>query len=199
MQRAQDAQTGYCADYCAKNQPMAYHEIREFQKGHQNLQKQCEKGSIEKLGKRHVTRFLSDAYCKGIVRGQVECCNLRAYNKPSSIVAAERISTAAFISFPGRCYLQAVNVACDETEESAGPRYVWTKKNTAGQQQMRELDPAQVYGHRPQRPDIWRLSPYEFTMYSDVVPVKTPQTRSDWTSQLSTCWDVEVTAKSLQS
>ena len=34
VQRAQDAQTGYCADYCAKSQPMAFHEIKEFQKGH---------------------------------------------------------------------------------------------------------------------------------------------------------------------
>ena len=76
VQRAQDARTGYCADYCAKNQPMAFHEIKEFQKGHQQLQQRYEGETIEKVGKRHVTRFLSDAYCKGIVRGQVECCNL---------------------------------------------------------------------------------------------------------------------------
>ena len=31
-QRAQDAQTGYCSDYCSKNQPMGFHEIKEFQK-----------------------------------------------------------------------------------------------------------------------------------------------------------------------
>ena len=31
-QRAQDAQTGYACDYCAKNQPMAYKEIQEFRK-----------------------------------------------------------------------------------------------------------------------------------------------------------------------
>ena len=66
VQRAQDAQTGYCADYCAKNQPMAFHEIKEFQKGHQQLQSNYHQEPLEKLGKRHVTRFLSDAYCKGI-------------------------------------------------------------------------------------------------------------------------------------
>ena len=32
-QRAQDAQTGYCADYCSKSQPMGFAEIKEFQKG----------------------------------------------------------------------------------------------------------------------------------------------------------------------
>lgn len=42
----QHAQTGYCADCCAKNQPMAFHGLKEFQKGHQTEQKQCEKESI---------------------------------------------------------------------------------------------------------------------------------------------------------
>ena len=33
-QRAQDAQTGCCTDYCAKNQLMGFHEIKEYQNGH---------------------------------------------------------------------------------------------------------------------------------------------------------------------
>ena len=196
VQRAQDAQTGYCADYCAKNQPMAFHEIKEFQKGHQQLQSNYQQEPLEKLGKRHVTRFLSDAYCKGIVRGQVECCNLRAYNNPASVVAAERISTAAFCSFPGRAVLQAGNAACNETEEwRAEKRHRWTKKGPAGQRQLRELDPAQAYGHRPQQEDVWCLSPYEFSMYWDCVPMTLPLTRSEWTLQPAKHWDVTVTAK----
>ena len=196
VQRAQDAQTGYCADYCAKNQPMAFHEIKEFQKGHQQLQSNYHQEPLEKLGKRHVTRFLSDAYCKGIVRGQVECCNLRAYNNPASVVAAERISTAAFCSFPGRAFLHAVNAACDETEEwGTGKRHCWTKKGPAGQRQLREMDPAQAYGHRPQQEDVWCLSPYEFSMYWDCVPMTVPLTRSEFTLQPAKHWDVTVTAK----
>ena len=196
VQRAQDAQTGYCADYCAKNQPMAFHEIREFQKGHQQLQQTYQGDNIDKLGKRHVTRFLSDAYCKGIVRGQVECCNLRAYNKPSSVVAAERMSTAAFWSFPGRAYLQAVNTAFDEGDELATrPTYVWTPKGPAGQRQMREMDPAQVYGHRPQEDGMWYLSPYEFGVYWECMPMRAPTTRGEWKEQRSSQWDVTLTKK----
>ena len=37
--------------------------------------------SLDDVGKRHANRFLSDAYLKGVVRGQVECCNLRAYHR----------------------------------------------------------------------------------------------------------------------
>ena len=194
VQRAQDAQTGYCADYCAKNQPMAFHEIKEFQKGHQHLHSKYKHEPIDKLGKRHVTRFLSDAYCKGIVRGQVECCNLRAQSRPGNVVAAERISTAAFCAFPGRNFLQTVNTAFGEMEEWAvGKKYIWTRKGLAGQRQMREMDPAQVYGHRPKHDDVWFLSPYEFTMYWDCVPMKMPQTRMEWTQQPRGNWDVTLT------
>ena len=73
-QRAQDAQTGYCADYCSKSQPMGFAEIKEFQKGHEQLHAQLQSTrSLDDVGKRHATRFLSDAYLKSVVRGQVEC------------------------------------------------------------------------------------------------------------------------------
>ena len=55
-------------------------------------------------------------------------------------------------------------------------------KNHGGQRQMRELDPAQIYRHTPQRADIWCLSPYEFGMYWDVVPLKTPHMRLEQAS-----------------
>ena len=93
--------------------------------------------------------------------GEVECCNLRAQSRPGNVVAAERISTAAFCAFPGRNFLQTVNTAFGEMEEWAvGKKYMWTRKGLAGQRQMREMDPAQVYGHRPKHEDVWFLSPY---------------------------------------
>ena len=195
-QRAQDAQTGYCADYCAKSQPMAFHEIKEMQKGQQRLQQSMQKEPVEKIGQRTATRFLSDAYCKGIVRGQVECCNLRAYQKGSCVVAAERISTAAFCSFPGRALLQAVNVAFDEEAVGhSGSRYVWGKKGPGGRQSLREVSPAQAYGHRPSRPDIWCLSPYEFTTTWELEPLRIPQSHNEWKQVRATQSDVKLTAR----
>jgi hypothetical protein len=61
-QRAQDAQTGYCSDYCSKNQPMGFHEIKEFQKGHVALHATLKQADVDQIGKRHANRFLSDAY-----------------------------------------------------------------------------------------------------------------------------------------
>ena len=48
-QRAQDAQTGYCADYCSKGQPMGHGEIREFQKGHEQLHAQHAQKPLDDL------------------------------------------------------------------------------------------------------------------------------------------------------
>ena len=107
-QRAQDAQTGYCCDYCAKNQPMGVHEIKEFQKGHVVLNASVRDQPLEQVGKKHMGRLMSDAYCKGIVRGQVESCNLRANHKLGQTVAAERIATTGFIALPGHAYIAAV-------------------------------------------------------------------------------------------
>ena len=36
-QVAQDAQAGYACDYCNKRQPMAFNEVKECCKGHQDL------------------------------------------------------------------------------------------------------------------------------------------------------------------
>ena len=109
-QRAQDAQTGYCSDYCAKNQPMGFHEIKEFQKGHVALHATLAHEGLNVIGKRHASRVLSDAYCKGLVRGQVECCNLRANHVEGQIVAAERFSTTGFVMFPGHVYIRLLEL-----------------------------------------------------------------------------------------
>jgi hypothetical protein len=80
---------------------MGFHEIKEFQKGHVALHANLKDAGVQTIGRRHANRFLSDAYCKGLVRGQVECCNLRANHVDGQIVAAERVSTAQFL----QCFL----------------------------------------------------------------------------------------------
>ena len=77
-QCAQDAQAGYACDYCNKRQPMAFNEVKECCKGHQDLSAKLSGEPLSRVGKRHHGRILSDAYGKGIVRGQAENTNLRA-------------------------------------------------------------------------------------------------------------------------
>ena len=70
-QVAQDAQAGYACDYCTKRPPMAFNEVKECCKGHQELSQKLRGQSTSYVGKRHAMRLMSDAYGKGIVRGQV--------------------------------------------------------------------------------------------------------------------------------
>ena len=78
-QIAQDAQAGYACDYCTKRQPMAFNEVKECCKGHTTLAASISREPINTQGKRHAIRLINDLHGKGIVRGQVENTNLRAF------------------------------------------------------------------------------------------------------------------------
>ena len=192
-QRAQDAQTGYCCDYCAKMQPMAFAELRELQKGHQELARQASARGLAKQGKRHVTRFLSDAYCKGVVRGQAECCNLRAFYHESDCAAAESIKTSLITPFQGRDFLRIVELAAEGMTARARKISVSAMGRAARQQQLSERDIAQFYARRPKRDSVWYLSPYEFTLYWTVVPTRAPTSWVEWGQTPEELWDVTLT------
>ena len=195
-QRAQDAQTGYCCDYCAKTQPMAFAELKELQKGHARLAEQTKGRGVEYQGKRHMTRFLSDAYCKGIVRGQAECCNLRCNYKDGDAACAERITTTQYVTFPGRDFLRYADLAM--TGETEHRRRVTAmslgrSKHVPRQRQLAEREPAEFYARRPRNSACWHLSPYEFLLYWQVVPTKSPATLQEWETQPRSAWDVALT------
>ena len=80
-QSAQDAQAGYACDYQNKRSPMAFNEVKELMKGQRLLAHQHREEKTGKLGARLAKRLMSDAYCKGIVRGAVESTNLRVSRK----------------------------------------------------------------------------------------------------------------------
>ena len=91
MHMAQGAQAGYACDYCTKRQPVAFNEVNECCKGHSALAESIQHEPLQRQGKRHATRIMSDAYSKGIVRGQVENTHLRTYSKDNDVTSAESI------------------------------------------------------------------------------------------------------------
>ena len=164
-QAGQDAQAGYACDYCAKRQPMAFNEIKECCKGHQSLNESIKDEKIGYVGKRHATRFMSDAYGKGIVRGQVENMNLRAYTDWSDVTSAETLSTAPSIAFFGSEFLKMVERLNDGADKVATALFPEVDKRNPQKRKVTLRDVATLYGQRPNHSDVWHLSPYEFTMY----------------------------------
>ena len=197
-QRAQDAQTGYCCDYCAKTQPMAFSELKELAKGHKHVAETTQQRGTSYQGKRHMTRFLSDAYCKGIVRGQAECVSLRCNYQEGKPTVAERFVTTDFVHFPGNDYLRYVELAATGSTART-KRVTATALGVRGtrrkQKQLTEKDAAEFYARRPRNVPCWHLSPYEFLLYWHVVPTRCPSTLEEWASKPSTCWDVDLTTE----
>ena len=101
MQMAQDAQAGHACDYCTQRQPTAFNEVKECCKGHSTLAEISARGLLQRQRKRDAIRILSNAYGKGIVRGQVENTNLRAYTRDSDVTSAESIKTCQTVSSSG--------------------------------------------------------------------------------------------------
>ena len=117
---------------------MGWAELKEFQEGHEHLHASlaAQNRSVDEMGKRHVNRFLSDAYLKGQVRGQVECTNLRAHHRDDAVVSAERIATSAFESFAGGSFADLVlrMTSSDPTEHCAPTKSAvrWTRRQASG-------------------------------------------------------------------
>ena len=68
---------------------------------------------VNYIRKRHATRLMNDAYGRGIVRGQVENMNLRAYHQLSRVTAAEAIITCRTSRFAGVEYVNVVERLTD--------------------------------------------------------------------------------------
>ena len=83
------------------------------EKGHKDLGSRLAGESFRTIGKRHALRLMSDAYGKGIVRGQAENTNLRTYSKENQVTYAECIMTAQTEMFHGRAFVNSVELLND--------------------------------------------------------------------------------------
>ncbi|CAE7580167.1 unnamed protein product [Symbiodinium sp. CCMP2592] len=196
-QRAQDAQTGYSCDYCAKTQPMAFLELKELQKSHAAVAEQTKAKGLAYQGKRHMTRFMSDAYCKGIVRGHAECSNLRCYATEDA-ASAERITTTQYVSFPGHDFLRHAELAANAMtarDHRITATTLGKKRPALKQRQVTEHDIAEFYARRPRASPCWYLSAYEFLLYWEVIPTRTPRNLKEWQDRRQDAWDVVLTKK----
>ena len=196
-QRAQDAQTGYSCDYCSKTQPMAFLELKELQKSHAAVAEQTKSRGLAYQGKRHMTRFMSDAYCKGIVRGHAECSNLRCYATEDA-ASAERITTTQYVSFPGHDFLRHAELAAKamtSREQRITATTLGKKRAAVKQRQVTEHNIAEFYARRPRSSPCWYLSAYDFLLYWEITPTRAPRNLQEWKNSRADAWDVVLTKK----
>jgi hypothetical protein len=122
---------------------------------------------------------LSDLCGKGIVRGQVENTNLRAYSRKDVITAAEAIMTCITNSFYGRNYVDAVECLNDKRVAPNSTKYVEVDARSKRKGNITFRDMAVLYGQRPNDKRLWYLSPYEFESDWEVRFLSYPQSLHD--------------------
>eukprot|EP00959_Pyramimonas_sp_CCMP1952_P107683 2251618-Pyramimonas_sp.AAC.1 len=108
---------------------------------------------------------MSDAYGKGIVRGQVECANLRAFAREGDVTAAEAMKSCQTTAFYGR---ECVDLVERLADRAAGGRRAQFAEVDMRQKRRRKVtvrDVGMLYGLRPKSSGLWDLSPYEFATY----------------------------------
>ena len=178
-QIAQDAQAGYACDYCTKRPPMAFNEVKECCKGHSDLTEKLHGETTNYVGKRHAMRLMSDAYGKGIVRGQAENTNLRAYSKENAVTSAESFHTCQTEAFFGREYVDMVQRVNDGATIERKACFGEIDMRNPRKKKVTFRHVATLYGQRPKRDEVWYLSPYEFVTYWEPKLLSYPLRRED--------------------
>ena len=117
------------------------------------------------MGKRHVTRLLSDANGKGVVRSSQERVNLNASGKENEVLAAETVRTAQTECMPGRDLVTRREHLTGESGKGAFLTAIEVDKRNPRRWTAVQKNVAFLYGHRPRHPEVWYLSPYEFVCY----------------------------------
>lgn len=158
---------------------MTFNEVKECCKGHVELSWRLSGESLNFIGKRHVGRLMSDAYGKGIVRGQVENTNLRALAKSSDVTFAECIRTSPTMSFYGKEYVDIVQQLFDRSAQHDKAIFVEVDARNKKHRRVTTRDVATLHGQRPRVASLWFLSPYAFVMQWEAVLVSYPLTLKD--------------------
>ena len=139
-----------------------------------------------------MTRFMSDAYGRGIVRSQVESTNLRANAKEHTATHAESFRTSQTEAFHGQEYLETIERLNDNRRDERRAVAVQVDGRNVRRRRVCLRNMATLYGQRPkfavprsaaepadQYSPLWHLSPYEFVMYWEPRLLSYPQSVAD--------------------
>ena len=158
---------------------MAFSEVKECMKGIRALGEQVRSSDLKYQAKRYALRLCSDWYGKGIVCGQAENTNLRAYSKPHDVTAAETFRTSQTTSFFGGQYLTVVEQLNDKVKATSRTLFPVVDRRNPQRRKVELRDVATLYGQRPKVPYLWHLSAYEFVMYWEPKLLSYPLTTMD--------------------
>ena len=108
--------------------------------------------------KRHATRLMSDAYGRGIVRGQSENTNLRANGKSNDVCAEKSFRTCGTTSFFPTEYFDMVERPIKSNADARAAVFGEVDSRNPRKKKVVMRNVAVLVGERPQQ--LQYLSPY---------------------------------------
>ena len=123
-----------------------------------------------------VNRMFTTLEGKGILRVATEEFLLASRYKPHDPLAAEFIRTFRNRNFPGKFFLERYEALC-RREDKMDVRVILPKQALG----KGVLDVVSLYGFRPQTPDVFYLSPWEFVQWISPVRLGPPNADNQMT------------------
>ena len=166
-QRNQAAQAGYACDYGNKRLPIATHEVREWNKGNDDMVKELRGKPAGYVAARTESRFITDCFGRGCCRGATECSNLITRHQHFSPLDAESVRTAQTVRLPLAFGVQLLQAAADEQPWPNEP-VRWSTQTRAANQQKKVTSHCPfwtLYGSRGKDPRVHQLSAFEFARH----------------------------------
>ena len=156
---------------------MAFNEVKECCKGHEDLADKLHGENLSYVAKRHASRVMCDAYGRGIIRGQVENTNLRANGRTNDVTAAECFCTCATATFFGREYVDEVERQTKTLKDAKRVIFGEIDARNPRRRKVTFRNVSELYGQRPV--ELLYLSPYEFVTYWEPQLLKYPRHEYD--------------------
>jgi len=173
-QTTQAAQAGYACDYQNKRLPIAVLEVKEWMQGQQHLCEDLKDNKVGYLGARVGKRLLTDCYARGVVRGAVETCNLILHAGSNDPTAAESIKTAPVADISLQHPLKLLFAIKQQEQWPKEISKPIVDKRNAAQPKVAECPQWTLYGGRGARPELHRLSAYEFARHFHIKQARHP-------------------------
>ncbi len=165
-QRNQSAQAGYACDYGNKRGPIAVHEIREWNKGNNDMAEELKGKPAGYIGSRNESRFITDCFCRGMCRGSTECVNLITRHQRQDVLDAESVRTAPTIALKVSYGIELLQAALDEQPWPVEPVRWSTEARAQKQRKVVSHCPFwTLYGSRGNDPRVHQLSAFEFARH----------------------------------
>ena len=186
-QRSQREATGYYCGYNFKRQAVGKYVLKATAESLNYVELGLKDKSAGRQWYRICNRLIQDLNHRCTMRTAPEECNLSANQHPHDATAAEFIRSYRTTTFRGRQYVKLLEREMDGSEQRERRGMLPVRKTAVDTESIKKVQIDEIYGYRGMDSRVYYLSPWEFTMFWEILPLPSPKQRPQEGIPL-TCW-----------